>query len=73
MHTDMAPSWRTIGPKVPDQMRESPSTLSDVIHKSSELQSFLDEAADEKKPIILVINDSHRATPTRQVLQVLLH
>ena len=71
MHTDMAPSWKTIGPNLPDQIRESPATLSDVLYKSSALRSFLDEAADEKKPIILVINDSHRATPTRQVLQVL--
>lgn len=71
MNADMAPSWRTIGPKMSDQIRESPAALSDVLYKSSELQSFLDEAADEKQPIILVINDSHRATPTRQVLQVL--
>ena len=71
MHSEMAPSWRTIGPNLPHQIRESPATLSDVLYKSSALRSFLDEAADEKKPIILVINDSHRATPTRQVLQVL--
>jgi len=71
MHADMALSWRTLGPKVPDKIRESAATLSDVIDKSNDLQSFLDEAAAEKKPIILVINDSHRATPTRQVLRVL--
>ncbi|MCH8149203.1 MAG: DUF2088 domain-containing protein [Planctomycetes bacterium] len=71
MQTDMPPSWRTIGPKAPDRTRESPATLSDVIYKSSELQCFLAEASDETAPIIVVINDSHRATPTRQILQVL--
>lgn len=71
MHSDVTASWSTIGPKVPDLTQESPETLVDVIHKSSELQAFLDGAADGTAPIIFVINDSHRATPTRQVLQVL--
>lgn len=64
--------WREIRPREP-ALADHPDVImrSALDRRADELWAFLDDAARQGRPILLLINDSHRATRTRTALQAL--
>ncbi|UCE60874.1 MAG: DUF2088 domain-containing protein [Phycisphaerales bacterium] len=63
--------WEAVGPLPVAEVRSSEEILSDAFNDSGVLGSFLDDAATKKESVLLVINDAHRFTRTREALAAL--
>ena len=61
-------SWATLGPTpLPDE-QAGPDTWRAMLAESAPLRDLLDQAAASDQAVLLVVNDSHRATQTRPAL-----
>ncbi len=63
--------WQTVGPASITTDRAESSILHDALAANAEFEQFLREAMKAQEPILLVVNDGHRATKTRDALVAL--
>ncbi len=63
-------AWRELGPKK-STVAGRADAPREAIADSALLREFLSSAAAERRPIVLLLNDSHRATRTREALEAL--
>lgn len=60
-------TWRTLAPRAATPATQ-PDALPAALDAAAELREFLRAAATADEPVLLLVNDAHRATPTRPVL-----
>lgn len=58
-------------PKIIAAVGDANARLRDELGGSEALANFLDQAVSDADPVLLVVNDSHRATLTREALRAL--
>ena len=63
--------WESIGPKVPSDDHGGPTPLRNALAQNESLPDFLARAAAAREAVVLIVNDSHRATQTRKALAAL--
>lgn len=64
-------AWSTIRPAAPSAPQAPAEVLGKALAGSRELSDLLAGAARDDEPILLIVNDSHRATLTRPALLAL--
>jgi nickel-dependent lactate racemase len=64
-------AWKAIRPRPPAHVRDDHSVLRAAFERFPALADILHNAARADEPILLLLNDSHRATRTRLVLEAL--
>jgi len=63
--------WSQIGPLAPPRDLELQGALINRLRDAGRLESFLRQAGHAHHAALLVVNDSHRATPTRRILEAI--
>ena len=63
--------WESIGPSPPPDERVDPAHLRSTLAQSKTMIDFLAEAAAANEAVVLLVNDSHRATQTTMALAAL--
>ena len=61
-------TWEAVSPALPPQPGAAEDVLQQALSASGELGGFLQSAAQEDEPVLLLVNDPHRATQTRPAL-----
>ena len=61
-------TWETVSPASPPQPGVAGNVLREALSAGSKLGGFLQSAAQADEPVLLLVNDPHRATQTRPAL-----
>ncbi|MHC4698839.1 MAG: lactate racemase domain-containing protein [Planctomycetota bacterium] len=60
--------WQTVGPVPVAETRDGVEIVTEALERSVEVDDFLDRAASDDELVVLVVNDGHRSTRTRDAL-----
>ncbi len=61
-------SYPTIGPKCIDASCDSDALLREAFSANSDFETAMVEAEKDDQPVLIIVNDSHRSTRTRETL-----
>ncbi|MBU0719410.1 MAG: DUF2088 domain-containing protein [Planctomycetes bacterium] len=63
--------WKTLGPKALSEVPAEAPLIGHLLRSSDELSVFVSRSSTTNEPVLLIVNDAHRATRTRAALEAL--